>query len=456
MKTIATLATLTLTALLVPSSLPAEELLPASQRRALARSAKVESALVAELERNERVRVIAILDVRADDGASLERFDSYAARQALREEGDRVLTQLPADHFDLSYRYGAVNSIAGEADAEGVLALMAQPGISRVGLDERQSWTLGEALDVSNIRSVRGQAKHGKGVWVAVLDSGVDTNHRDLKKPLKKEECFCKPNCCPNGTSRQSGKGSAEDDVGHGTLVAGSIVSRGKVGPGGPARNAKLLAIKVGGQQGPLTSDTIAALDWILQEMSDVRVINMSFGSLRSWAGNCDRKGVDNRVRSSVINGLRDLGILSFAASGNSARTGGMVSPACIKKVVSVGAVYDDNFGSVDWGDCLDPTTEANQLICFTDRSKTLDLVAPGALITGPQLGGGVDSNVGTSFSSPLAAGCAVLIRKKYPDATADEIEEAMTHSPTLAADPENNREYPVLDCQDAFDHLGG
>lgn len=447
---------LTVAALLLPAVLPAEEFLTAAQRHEMAADAKIESAVVAALERQERVRMIAILDVRTASGQPVERFDSYAARSALRAEGNRVLERLPVGAFDLSHQYGSFSALAGEASAEGVLALMAMPEVGQLGLDERQSWSLAEALPTSRMRSLRRQAKHGKGVWVALLDSGIDTDHRDLKKPLKKEECFCQPDCCPNGSARQSGKGSAEDDVGHGTLVGGVMVSRGKVGPGGAARNAKLLAIKVGGPQGPLTSDSLAALDWILQEMPEVSVLNMSFGTDRTWAGNCDKRGVTNKARAAVIDALRDLGILSFAASGNGASANGMVAPACIKNAISVGAVYDDDFGPVDWGDCVDATSGPNQFACFADRSKTTDILAPGVLITGPELGGGVASSIGTSFSSPLAAGCAVLLRKKFPDATADEIEAALEGSGTLATDSVNGRQFPTLDCQDAFDRLAG
>src|SRR3546814_3683368 len=67
----------------------------------------------------------------------------------------------------------------------------------------------------------------GKGRKVAVIDSGVDGDHADLAARLVDEACFCTEQsggCCPNHRATQFGPGSAADDYGHGTNVAGIIV----------------------------------------------------------------------------------------------------------------------------------------------------------------------------------------------------------------------------------------
>lgn len=417
-------------------------------------SGKVDRDLIEALDRDGRARVIVVLKVRSESGALLRRFDSDSTRRDLRRRADGILSELPEGRFDLSHRYRSVGALAGEADVEGVLTLQAQPAVARVGLDHVNHWTLAEAVPVAGVQSVRRRGKHGKGVWVAVLDSGVDTDHRDLKAPLRAQECFCSPDCCPDGTARQSGKGSAEDDVGHGTLVAGVAVSRGKVAPRGAAMRAKLLMMKIGDEIGPKDADILAALDWLLTDRPAVEVITMSFSGDRTYKGNCDKKGASNRARAAAINALRDRGTVAFASSGNSGRPGRMGSPACLKNVISVGAVYDEDFGRVNWRSCTDETSGPNQLVCFTDRSKTLDLLAPGAEITGPGLGGNVVTGAGTSFSSPLAAGCAVLLKRRFPDATPDEVEAALESSSLRVSDPRDGRSYPALRCDDAFAFL--
>lgn len=428
--------------------------LSARQRIEMEVSGRVDRELIEALERDGRAGVIVLLEVRDGPGELLRSVRTSATRGALGRTADSVLAGVPRDRFELAYRYRALNSLAGATDAEGVLALLDHGAVAGVGLDDTNRWSLAEAIPLAGIKPVQRRAKHGKNVWVALLDSGVDTDHRDLRKRIKAQECFCGPSCCPDGSARQSGKGSAEDDVGHGTLVAGAILSRGKDAPRGAAMKAKLLAMKVGDAVGPKDSDILAALDFVLTEMPQVRVLNMSFGGNRFFKSNCDKRGATNRAYAQAINALYDEGILAIAASGNAGNANKMPKPACIKNAVSVGAVYDDFFGEVEWGACTDASSAPNELVCFTDRSKRTDLVAPGALITSSRAGGGTASVVGTSFSSPLAVGCATLLRKAFPDATPAEVKAALTSSSTRAGDPSNSRSYPVLDCEEAFDFL--
>ena len=82
----------------------------------------------------------------------------------------------------------------------------------------------------------------GDGVLVAVIDSGIDTDHADLADDLAFEECFGDNDggingigFCLGGTDRLSGVGAAEDDQGHGSRVTGILTSSGTVSPVGVA-----------------------------------------------------------------------------------------------------------------------------------------------------------------------------------------------------------------------------
>jgi subtilisin family serine protease len=99
-------------------------------------------------------------------------------------------------------------------------------------------------------RCTRGIA--GNGIVVAVLDSGVDTDHSDFAGAIIHQECFLDNGGsidghgrCPNGSDRQSGADAAEDDAGHGTHVTGIIMSHGVRSSVGVAPGAKIVAIKV-------------------------------------------------------------------------------------------------------------------------------------------------------------------------------------------------------------------
>jgi subtilisin family serine protease len=317
--------------------------------------------------------------------------------------------------------------------------------------------SLDEAIPLAGIKRVRGSGRNGRGVWVAILDTGVDRDHPDIRRALKKGECFCLWCCGPNLENRGSGKRSVEDDSGHGTLVSGIVVSRGKVAPRGIARNAKLLAMRVGedifGFDLFLSSDVLSGLDWIIVNMPQVRVVNMSFGG-GGYKGKCDKKGAENRAYATAIDTLWDLGIMVFAATGNEGRKNRIVTPACIDKAIAVGAVYDEDLGPMSWPRCRDETTAADQVTCFSDSNRHVDLVAPGAMITGPYLRGAVTTAAGTSLASPMAAGCAVLLRSKYPEATPAEVLEALESSSTLVTDSKNGRGYTSLDCEESFAYL--
>src|SRR5256885_1073472 len=73
----------------------------------------------------------------------------------------------------------------------------------------------------------------------------VDRRHPDLVGALVAEHCFVPPSGCPDGTAEQDGPGSAMDNNGHGTNVAGIIVSAGAFAPIGVAPAAQLVVVKV-------------------------------------------------------------------------------------------------------------------------------------------------------------------------------------------------------------------
>ena len=161
---------------------------------------------------------------------------------------------------------------------------------------------------------------NGQGVTVAILDSGVDTDHPDLADDLDGQACFCSSlsgegGCCPNGLSSQTGPGAAEDDHGHGSNVAGIVTSNGVRAHAGVAPKAKIVAIKVIDRNNRFccSSDVLAGLDWILTNRPDVDIVNMSLGTFTTYSGDCDGASATTMAFSSAINALRATGVLSFA-----------------------------------------------------------------------------------------------------------------------------------------------
>ena len=82
----------------------------------------------------------------------------------------------------------------------------------------------------------------GQSVTIAVVDSGVDTIHPDLSDSIRYERCFqiFGPGTCPDGTTEQAGPASGYESDGHGTQIAGLMVSAGTITVPGVAPAAGL------------------------------------------------------------------------------------------------------------------------------------------------------------------------------------------------------------------------
>src|SRR5690606_14222817 len=126
------------------------------------------------------------------------------------------------------------------------------PLVERVDLDLGGTGMLTESVPLIGATSWHAVGNTGAGVVIAVLDSGVDTDHPDLAGAIVHQACFLDQDgtinsvgFCPNGSDRQVGPGAAEDDFGHGTHVTGIAASRGNVSGAGVAPGANIEAIKV-------------------------------------------------------------------------------------------------------------------------------------------------------------------------------------------------------------------
>jgi len=379
---------------------------------------------------------------------------------AVQTIDDDVLSRFLPGEFSLLRRFQSVNALAGDVTLPGVIRLLTDPRILRVDVDQGGRAHLVEARAVARINPVLAVGLTGRGVTVAILDSGLDAFHPDLENDVAAEQCFCSGNggCCPNKSSTQSGAGSAADDNGHGTNVGGIVTSDGTIAPRGAAPDAKVVAVKVLASDNSFccSSDVVAGLDWVLNSRPDVNIVNMSLGTTALFSGNCDSSTSYTSSFATAVNALRQSGVLVFASAGNDQSQNAMAAPACVANVVSVGAVYDSDLGAQTFpGVCTDATTRADQVTCFSNSDAQTDLFAPGAITTSTGLGNGVSNYSGTSQASPLAAACAADVLQAYPGLSPDRLEAALKQSPTQVTDPKNGMSFPRLDCEAAVGAAG-
>lgn len=228
-----------------------------------------------------------------------------------------------------------------------------------------------------------GEDNAGEDVVIAVIDSGVDVSHPDLKEAIIDGYNF---------TTDESA--AYQDENGHGTHVAGTIAAQqNNMGVVGVAPKAKLLVLKV------LDKDGVGRVDWMIQAIhyainwrgpneERVRVISMSLG------------GPHDPAEYEAIQKAVALNILVVCASGNSgdsdASTNEYSYPAGYLEVVSVGAVDFDAKSAP-----------------FSNSNPEIDMVAPGVNILSTFLSGGYAKLSGTSMATPHVSGAAAILINK-------------------------------------------
>lgn len=210
----------------------------------------------------------------------------------------------------------------------------------------------------------------GAGVRVAVLDTGIESRHDDLREGIAAARDF---------TRSRSG---VEDRNGHGTHVAGTIGARkNSRGVVGVAPECRLLVGKVLDDGGSGSGRSVAAgIDWACAEGAEI--ISMSLGSASA----------DGAIRSAIERATRD-GRLVICAAGNDGRSNSVNYPARWPETTAVAAV--DRNGRV---------------ARFSSRGPEVDVAAPGQDVLSTYLRGGYAKLSGTSMATPFVTGVVALL----------------------------------------------
>ncbi|WP_049557426.1 S8 family serine peptidase [Nonomuraea sp. SBT364] len=282
--------------------------------------------------------------------------------------------------------------------AGGARALAA--GRTKLWLDGRRSFSLDRSVEQIGAPQAWQQGMTGKGVTVAVLDSGYDPDHPDLKDAVVQERNF-------------SDDPDIRDTIGHGTHVASIVAGRdGKYR--GVAPEAKLAIGKVGGAAGPTDSAILAGMEWAAVEVK-AKVVNMSFG---------DTDGSDLDPPEQAVNTLSErTGTLFVAAAGNDGPGGRVLSPGSAEAALTVGAV--DKQGRQAEFSSPGPRV--------SDHAIKPEVTAPGVDIVAAAAAGTADglhrAFSGTSMASPHVAGAAAILAQRHPEWTGAQLKAALIGS---------------------------
>ncbi|HEY0407118.1 MAG TPA: S8 family peptidase [Pyrinomonadaceae bacterium] len=213
-------------------------------------------------------------------------------------------------------------------------------------------------------------SSRGKGINVAVLDTGIDYKHPDLMPNFK------------GGISFVPGE-ALMDGHGHGTHCSGTIAAAiNGAGVVGVAPAASLYGVKVLSNSGSGSwSWLIAGIDWCIK--NNMRVLSMSLGSPAAPAAAVE----------AMCNAAWGKGLLLVAAAGNSGPGADTVGyPAKYASVIAVSAI-----------------DSANVIASFSSRGPKVELTAPGVNVLSTVPGGGFGTMSGTSMACPHVSGTAVV-----------------------------------------------
>jgi subtilisin family serine protease len=277
-------------------------------------------------------------------------------------------------------------------------------GLDKVWLDGRVKADMAESNAQIGTPAAWDAGLSGKGVTVAVLDTGVDASHPDLAGRIGATKSFV------------DGQEVA-DRNGHGTHVTSTVGGSGAASDGkekGVAPGATLAVGKVLSDQGSGSeSQIIAGMEWAARDVH-ARIVSMSLGSTEA------SDGTDPMAQA--VNTLsRDTGALFVVAAGNTGAPSSIGSPGAADAALTVGAVDADDraayFTSAGprYGDnALKPDLSAPGVDILAARSQ----LAPGS--------GYYTSMSGTSMATPHIAGVAALLAEEHPDWTGARLKDAL------------------------------
>jgi subtilisin family serine protease len=413
---------------LVTLSLIGALLLPTAGDAPLASTAVVGPEVLAALATSGSARVVVLFD-----SERVSPTDLRGRARAIGRSREGVLDQLDERDFRVTATFENLSVIGGIVTGAGLRKLTRDYRVQRVDLDMPGHLSMAESTSLIRARDVQAAGITGKGVVVAVLDSGVDSDHPDLLEDVILQQCFCATTegagCCPGGKTEASGPGAAEDELGHGTHVSGIITSSGTAAPRGVAPDADLVVIRILDKTGAVISSTslMRALDWLISTQPAVNVVNVSM-VIGAFSGSCDTATAVTAGLAQAVNTLKARGTATVASAGNGGSKSTLGAPACLSQAIAVGAIYDGNVGTISFG-CTDGSTAPDKIACFSNSSTALDLLAPGAAVTSSGLGGGVAGFGGTSQAAPHVAGALALLWQVKPTATVDELVNALKAS---------------------------
>jgi subtilisin family serine protease len=314
----------------------------------------------------------------------------------------------------------SIGAVAVRADKKTLAAFwsgrqLRTAGASKIWLDGKVTATLDRSTAQIGAPTAWQAGLDGRGVKVAVLDTGADPTHPDLAGKVELARDF-------------SGSPDTVDHFGHGTHVAATVAGTGAASGGsrkGVAPGARLLIGKVLDDTGSgYESSIIEGMQWATDQ--GAKVVNMSLGG-----GPTD--GTDP-MAAAVDELSAATGTLFVVAAGNDGADSTVGTPGSAPSALTVGAV--------DRADALADFSSRGPRL--TDDGLKPEITAPGvdivaARAAGTSMGDPVDdlytTASGTSMATPHVAGAAAIVAQQHPDWSGTQIKNELISTARTSAD---------------------
>lgn len=263
-------------------------------------------------------------------------------------------------------------------------------------------------------------------VTVAVIDTGVDAIHPDLRGVVAGGRNYI----AANSSGKAYSSTDPSDDNGHGTHVSGIIAAIynnavGIDGVCGPA-NVQIIPLKVLNDQGRGTMLNVATA---IKEAADMGadILNLSLGSSSS-----------SQTEKDAIDYAQNKGCLIVAAAGNESTNVSYSYPASYPGVIAVGATDRDNVRAYfsNYGDRLDVVAPGVDILSTVPKDIALADRNYGYEVYGDENSGYYEMFSGTSMAAPHVAGLAALYKTIYPDASRIDLRDKTINTATDLSTP--------------------
>lgn len=272
------------------------------------------------------------------------------------------------------------------------------------------------------------QVQTERTVTVAVLDTGAALDHEDLGN-IRRDLAYDVTCDLPLAQA------PAQDATGHGTNVAGVLAATANNGKGlaGASYNASIVPVKVADNSGKATitsASLIKAYNYLFDlidtgRLANLRVINMSLGGYGNTAS-------DALFHNAIIKARDTYGILSVCAGGN-----GYVPQGESERAPRTDPLYPSDFEECISVTGLEPD---GTNLYWSDYNQAKDISAAARAIWSTSRSGAYGWASGTSEAAPMVSGTIALMCTAAPNATPNQICDALYHTARPIHDPVHDR----------------